>query len=569
MTVFKWGIHSLAFSDGSHVEIEPMSVTLLIGPNSSGKSLALRNIQQLFQRAGQPPFAVRELHIFRHGDLESFIAWLKSHYPLRRTGTSEYFSTRGANLDLGQIPNFWHDELLTQASAFLVHLLDAQARLSATTYTQTTDLYNSPPSAYVHVLQTNEPMLRTISGHIRDAFESDLIIDWVAGQQVGFRVGDEPLRDQDTDRVSERYAEALMKLPRLDQDGDGIRSFTGTLLAAFCGAHPVLLIDEPEAFLHPPQARRLGRILATTASELSRQIIVATHSSDVVQGVLDSNAKVAVCRVTRDGNANRPAVLQNDQIRSLWSKPLLRSAAAIDGLFHRGVVVCEADADVRFYEAALRRLERRGQLNRAADLFFTQGGGKGELATLAGAYMRLQTRTAVIADLDLLRNEVELAKVLAALGADLATWRGKYNSLKSALASQPPVTKLRDLVDMARQKLDDIERVGELTTSRKVELQNLLENGANWSEAKRYGIEKLLGGQLQNAHELLRDWEGVGLFVVPRGELEGWWREGPANNKSEWIIQALTKLEESNDIAEVDPFITRLCTWFGLPVDAS
>jgi hypothetical protein len=142
--------------------------------------------------------------------------------------------------------------------------------------------------------------------------------------------------------------------------------------------------------LHPPQARRLGRILGTTASDLSRQLIIATHSSDVVQGALDSTAKVAVCRLTRDGNANRPAVLKSDQLRTLWSKPLLRSAAAIDGLFHRGVVVCEADADVRFYEAAVRRLERRGQSDRAADLYFTQGGGKGELATLAGAYTRLR-----------------------------------------------------------------------------------------------------------------------------------------------------------------------------------
>ncbi len=159
---------------------------------------------------------------------------------------------------------------------------------------------------------------------------------------------------------------------------------------------------------------------------------------------------VPVCRLTRDGNVNSPALLDSSRLRALWAKPLLRSAAAIDGLFHRGVVVCEGDADVRFYEAATRRLERRGQLDRASDLYFTQGGGKGELATLAGACTQLRTKTAVVADLDLVRNETELSKVIEAMGGNLETWRGKYNSLKASLASRPPLTSVKEFVSQVR-----------------------------------------------------------------------------------------------------------------------
>jgi hypothetical protein len=208
-------------------------------------------------------------------------------------------------------------------------------------------------------------------------------------------------------------------------------------------------------------------------------------------------------------------------------------------------------------------LERRRELTRAADLYFAQGGGKGELATLAAAYTQLRTRTAVIADLDLLRNEAELAKVVEALGHDLDRWRPLLNSLRSDLASQPPITSLADLLAQARRKLEEIESVGELSATRKNELQTLLDNGAKWSEAKRYGIEKLRGGSYENAQTLLQDWQSIGLFLVPTGELEGWWHQGPAN-KSDWIFQALVKLDETDEIADVDRFAIAVCKWFGL-----
>ena len=69
--VFRWGIQSLTFSDGSEVDLEPSSVTLLIGPNSSGKSLALRIIQQFVQRSAIVTAAVPALQVFREGDQDS------------------------------------------------------------------------------------------------------------------------------------------------------------------------------------------------------------------------------------------------------------------------------------------------------------------------------------------------------------------------------------------------------------------------------------------------------------------------------------------------------------------
>jgi len=257
-----------------------------------------------------------------------------------------------------------------------------------------------------------------MSAEVRKAFGKDLIINRGGGGHVWFHVGDEPSRTVERDRVSPEYLEDLNQLPQLQNEGDGLRSFVGTLLAAKCGAHPLLLIDEPEAFLHPPQARRLAGILSRSAKELNRQVIIATHSSDVVRGALDESDRVVICRLTRQGDVNHAIQLSSAQIKTLWAKPLLRSAAAIDGVFHEGVVVCEADSDSRFYEALLRRLISQQQVTGLTDLYFIHGGGKGEIATLASVYRQLQVPVAAVADLDLLRQQPEFEKVVSTLGGD-------------------------------------------------------------------------------------------------------------------------------------------------------
>lgn len=149
----------------------------------------------------------------------------------------------------------------------------------------------------------------------------------------------------------------------------------GILLTLLTGDQKVLIIDEPEAFLHPPPAKLLGRKLALAAHK-GKQILAATHSADIVIGALEAaNTAVTIVRVVRDGAVNRASVLGHAQLRDLWSDPVLKYSNVLDGLFHRGVVVCEADADSLFFSAALDHwLTQRGLP--AGEVLFTFSGGQ-------------------------------------------------------------------------------------------------------------------------------------------------------------------------------------------------
>jgi energy-coupling factor transporter ATP-binding protein EcfA2 len=575
---FTFRIEKLTFNDGLVLPLAPGTTLIITGPNNSGKSITLREIQQHLQRAGPfgpnpqlPFYVVTDVAFQCSGTPHQLAEWLRLRYPaFKQAPGIEFFQTAplphgaGGHPGAGIGPEQPGFTLTAQSVAGMSHVLmlrlDTQSRLSIASATQSAR-YITNPTTYIHFLQRDEVLAERVSALVRSAFNRPLLINFGGGQQVWFHVGEEPPRQRDADRVSVQYLKALELQPRLDNEGDGIRSFVGSVLAAEVGIHPVMLIDEPEAFLHPPQARRLGSILAESAAGGSRQIILATHSSDVIQGAMDASPNVIVCRMVRDGNRNRVSLLGKSELQDLWARPLLRSSVAINGLFHSGVVVCEGDSDCRFYEALALRTEKESSL--PLDLYFVHGGGKGAIATLAETYKALDVPTAVIADLDLLRRREEFLKLYGTLRGDPSKIEILYNRTASALNDRKPIVLASEFAGSARSVLNRVEMAGRITPGDRKELQELLDSATDWSEVKRYGISRLTGAELTAGKELLMKCREVGLFVVPAGVLECWWREGPTN-KPEWIAKAIPRISESPEVfREASEFLADVFAYLG------
>jgi hypothetical protein len=190
-----------------------------------------------------------------------------------------------------------------------------------------------------------------LSELVNSAFEAlHVKLDYTGLSNLRFRVG------QSFDGVPEdpRDARPIMEAyDKLDDQGDGIRSFVATVLSLLVGNRPVLLLDEPEAFLHPPQALQLGATIANEVSD-DRQIIVATHSVDLLRGILSKRADVDILRLSRNGNSTKSTKLSSEDVRGIANDPLLSSTRILDGLFYKGVVVVEADSDSAFYQRVAR-----------------------------------------------------------------------------------------------------------------------------------------------------------------------------------------------------------------------
>ena len=130
----------------------------------------------------------------------------------------------------------------------------------------------------------------------------------------------------------------------LDTQGDGFRSFVGVVLSLLMSKGRIVLLDEPEAFLHPAQARQLGHWIAEHSKHSAEQVIVATHNSSFLSGILASDQAVNIFRLNRKGDRTTYTLIPSKATADLAKSPILSSQRVLESVFYKGVVVCEADA---------------------------------------------------------------------------------------------------------------------------------------------------------------------------------------------------------------------------------
>jgi len=357
-----------------------------------------------------------------------------------------------------------------------------------------------------------------LSDAFKEAFGLGVVLNRMGGSQISLHVGD-PM-DAAIANPAQYLSEIALR-PAIQQQGDGIRSYIGILLAALATPWPVLLIDEPEAFLHPPQARALGRQLAEVAVN-ARQIIVATHSADMIRGLLDGPpGSVSLNRLTREGEVNHVASLPAEGVHEMWGDPLLRFSSTIDGLFHTAAVVCESDSDCRYYEAVLTSVVQAGE-RPPKDWLFVHCGGKHRMPAVVSALKTLGVPTKVIADVDVLREDQPLESLMRLLGIESGELDAHLNSLRAAVQAQTPQNPVGYVRDQLIAIFDK-HSGPTMTTELQMLVREATKSGDGWSMLKKGGVASLPQGQATTSSQaVLGRLATAGLHVVPVGELERW-----------------------------------------------
>ena len=338
-----------------------------------------------------------------------------------------------------------------------------------------------------------------------------------------------------------------------------MRGFAGVILATSVGRETIVLIDEPEAFLHPPQARLLGSALVENRA-VGRQLFVATHSSDLLRGILDSDSKeTRVLRLTRQGAVNGVRLLDNAHIRELWDDPLLRYSNILDGLFHECVVVCEADADCRFFSAVHDSIHSElAEGTRRLDVMFTHCGGKSRLPVVIRALREVDVPVRAVADFDVLADEQPLRNILDALRLEWSLIREDWKTVKNAIDSKKPELSTSEVSEKITGVLSNVTEAF-FPSKTKDEIQSILRRSSPWSNAKAVGKAFVPAGQPARACErLLQAFRNAGLYVVEVGELEGFVRtEGGHGPK--WVNSVLRRdLLKDPELTAAREFVGRV-----------
>jgi len=537
-------VSKIKFSDGNELEIEKDGITVLVGPNNAGKSVSLSEIDHLLLSRSYPSKVVKEVSVGQEGDEEDLVAFLKSVSREQLEGANPlptYFGL-GYNIYESNARSWWVNPQngLNDLKRAFVNPLTTEARIAAANPPQSITLTTQPPAHPIHILQRDTSQEKRFSEYFKQAFGTDLILHRHAGNIVPLYVGGRPELANGEEQSSISYLKKIEQLPLLHEQGDGMRSFVGVLLNTFVSHYPILLIDEPEAFLHPPQARLLGKMLANDLPA-GRQLILATHNEDFLKGLLDAEAaNLKIIRIQRDGNINRVCELNNDDIKNVWSDPILRYSNILSGIFHSRVILCESDSDCRFYSAVSDAVLGSNQ-SVNPDILFVHSGGKHRMPVVIDALIRLNVPMSVVADFDVIREENVLKKIFGCLGGDWDSEIYKdWKLVRDSIDSRKPEIETGELKSKIEEILSNVKNKNFPETEAE-NIKKLLRKSSAWSYAKEQGRSFIPAGDPVNAwNRLLAKLNESGLFVVEIGELESFDRS-IGNHGPKWLNNVLRK----------------------------
>ncbi len=532
-------VNSITFNDGKTIEFNKSDIVVFTGANNSGKSQVLRDIYHKIEKG--PDCQV----IVIKGFVGDFLGTIDEIvYGAKQNEDGNYYIGNGYH-HLDNIRFNWSNKKLYDISPMFVNFLNTERRLISSNSPNSFDTINELPNHPIQTLYLDDNKENIISSYFRQAFDFDLIVDKGGGSKIPVFVGEAPNLLPGEDRVSMSYRERLTKLSLLENEGDGMRSFASVLLDTFTSNHTITLIDEPEAFLHPPQARLLGKMLAKNTPN-SRQLFISTHSEDFLKGLLDAeNTNVKIIRINREEKINHMNLLDNKQIKDVWADSILRYSNIMSGLFHSKVVLCESDADCRFYQAVVDALfDNEDEIS--PDVLFTHCGGKQRFKTVINALLSLNVKIAIIADIDVLNDKNTFKIITDALEID---WDLELNSdwtiIDNYVKSQRPQLDTDDVKKEIQEILsnttddffpkDNVERI-----------KKVLKNSTAWSKIKETGKTYFTGDSYNSFNKVEKKCREKGLFIVPVGELECFYKPNSSHGPK-WVNEVLESVDLANN----------------------
>ena len=536
-------ISKLFLNNGKEIEIKENDIVLFVGPNNVGKSQALKDIYEICDTK-KPSIVVKDIEIVKHnGDIKTFLETVST---VKDYGTYKNYNGLGYSIATHSLSDYERSKYYGSVRSLFVVYLNTLNRL---TISNPADLISrkAVKKNPIHYVAFDRTYREWLSDNFKQAFEKELIPYTLNGSNIPLCIGDVVKFDKefvDEQERQEEYASILDTYKQVQEQGDGIKSFTGILLYLMLDYYCTFLIDEPESFLHPPQANIMGRIIGQTLRE-NQQAFISTHSEEIIKGLLDvCPERVKIIRITREEDVNEFSVLENYKFNEIWKDPLLKYSNIMTSLFHKKVILCESDSDCKLYSIIENHIKKSE--GTYSETLFIHCGGKHRMAKIATALRSLNVNVRLVTDIDVMNDEKVFKGIVEAFDIEWAFIQKDYNIVVSNLHSS------KEEIERSEAKTS-INRILDGSANRflsKKELKDiraLITTISKWDNIKKAGISSLPAG---NATTSFKNIDRVlrlgGLYMVPVGELECFIKE-VGGHGPEWTNIVLEKYPDLNN----------------------
>lgn len=527
---FRPFIKRILLKSGLDVVLEPNSVLMVVGPNNGGKSTFLTDLTNHLHSKSELKW-VRDLE-WERGSTDEFDNFVAGYFS-RRSDRNVFVTILGSEVHESYVQAFRsNDRIPARIAHFLIRTLNAHERVTSADAVPSIDLTVGNSTHPYHLFLLDRDAELSFSAKIEEAFGLGFCINRM-GAKVGGHLGETPELGSDVVAYEKQVFERLLPL---EAAGDGIRCYTGILLNLSAKVYPAIAIDEPEAFLHPPQARRLGRELAAS-DEHSKQVFVATHSAEILQGALTrKKSSLQILYVDKD-NPERPALLVSDKdLRKFGSNPFLSTTNALNALFYKETIICEGEPDILFYRWALAQTDLAEPVE---NWFWVSSYGKSYMPYIVESLIAVGVNPKCVFDIDVLLTPEILVRICKAKGVDFSPHLKTLKSLQESIRVPP-----------AQEVLDEITEqiVGIGASSAEAEIGEKVRAvrraaealGKSWA-LKKAGLALVPSGNLHTkAQEALASLRDAGILVLPNGEMENFDKDTSSHGQR-WVQATIDK----------------------------
>ena len=364
----------------------------------------------------------------------------------------------------------------------------------------------------------------TISETVKRLFHKDIALDNTTSRQSVVPVVSEDFSGYRNSQNSSVKLTYMQNATQLRNEGDGFRSYVTILLTVMGASKPILLVDEPEAFLHPTYAMELGKQLGTMLAESDalQNAFISTHSSYFLQGILDSAASgLSLIRLKRNGGKSTFNILDKDKIETLKNRSDY-SPQYIDALFSKRAILVEAPRDAIIYSAICDKISE------IDNPIFVSTNGKDAFKGVKEFYAASVLPCSCICDFDIINDHDKFKNLMKAFSVDVEV---RQRALNAADALK------KIYRDLAIQK-----------TSNKKDLASLIK--------ERYKKDVFIDipeSLRQDCRNTLRDLIRFGIYVLTTGELESLFEDNGiehSHDSDDWLKNSLSFIRQ-NDISKL------------------